>query len=900
MTTPIYLLAPGADMSFGTMPSGSVYVSNQYGLITITNGSVPDELALIAAGCNVLDYVGAGNISAETARAEAAEAVLLADINAETTRAEGVEAALQTSLVSANIGIYASTSAAQSSPLANGAYYFIPSAHGGALDLYLKNSSASSTFVATLASVNQSSVTTFATVAALLTAYGAGTTLTDGQMFICAGRDAVFDSPGVSLVYAYDSGDTTSADNGGTIRVDGQGRRYYAIGPIYFDHFGMHASNTGAANNAGWQAALNWQRNGNGVTQGNPAPGKLWGRANSTYNVTVSGDCTGGLAVNNTTENIYIDGDGPGFIIAGTLSVFAPVLDLSGQPSATVGTNCTIVYAGSASCGPMNLALPVSQTNTNGNENGGFAFLGSTYASGSTAPVGGLVVQGCDNSQLGGPTSTISANASSTVNGPWAGAAPCAGINYGWVPPTQAGNIGLASSSTNNTVVVSCVSGKFPSTNGALVGFPLRKYIGPNIGNNGTYECNYITGYTVSGNLATITVASNWNANPVGGTDTIIVHAIKSLYQPLAGTGNGGGATETRISGDGLGQGGGIVLYCTGCNLTFWENAPYMACGGDSGVPTAIVCINNFGQSQGFSNFSGVANAENDSSGNASLIWACDSVNAQIGLSRPAGTFTQLFRATTADLAYNPSAGFETIEIDGGENIGAQLIFDTNQAQPILYVRVKDVSATALGTISNGIQHGNFNINAGASASAIAAVTRSGSLNGAPILQPSGYAGTAIGGGPIVQVTDIILPGVPHTTTGGSLQPRLTYTLAANAMTAPNAGGGSLLAGHLRSLNTTGSNCTCALKFTQSSNTINTNNVTVPANAVLVAEFWMQESGNIYYTLRAGTAILADSVMTLASFLATASLAIELGESGTGGDAMDVGGVHRFTLGGTS
>jgi hypothetical protein len=54
MASPIFMLAPEPDISFGTAPSGSTYVSNQYGLIIITNGSVLDQAALISAGCVTL------------------------------------------------------------------------------------------------------------------------------------------------------------------------------------------------------------------------------------------------------------------------------------------------------------------------------------------------------------------------------------------------------------------------------------------------------------------------------------------------------------------------------------------------------------------------------------------------------------------------------------------------------------------------------------------------------------------------------------------------------------------------------------------------------------------------------------------------------------------------------
>lgn len=67
----------------------------------------------------------------------------------------------------------------------------------------------------------------FATTAALLTAFPNGVTLPDGSIAFTAGRTAEGDTGGAE--FFYNKTDTTSADNGGTIRVDGAGRRWYAI-----------------------------------------------------------------------------------------------------------------------------------------------------------------------------------------------------------------------------------------------------------------------------------------------------------------------------------------------------------------------------------------------------------------------------------------------------------------------------------------------------------------------------------------------------------------------------------------------------------------------------------------------------------------------------------------------
>jgi hypothetical protein len=54
----ILMLAPAPDMSFSGMPSGSTYVSNQYGLITILSDAVADQTALQDAGCYTLSPFG--------------------------------------------------------------------------------------------------------------------------------------------------------------------------------------------------------------------------------------------------------------------------------------------------------------------------------------------------------------------------------------------------------------------------------------------------------------------------------------------------------------------------------------------------------------------------------------------------------------------------------------------------------------------------------------------------------------------------------------------------------------------------------------------------------------------------------------------------------------------------
>jgi hypothetical protein len=61
----ILMLAPAANMTFASMPSGSTYVSNSFGLIQIASGSVADQLALAAAGCRTLSPIPGGATTAQ-------------------------------------------------------------------------------------------------------------------------------------------------------------------------------------------------------------------------------------------------------------------------------------------------------------------------------------------------------------------------------------------------------------------------------------------------------------------------------------------------------------------------------------------------------------------------------------------------------------------------------------------------------------------------------------------------------------------------------------------------------------------------------------------------------------------------------------------------------------------
>lgn len=96
------------------------------------------------------------------------------------------------------------------------------------------------------------STTSYATTAILLAAFPSATSLPNGMTVQTAGRTVAGDGGG--SLFKYDASDITTADNGGTIRVDAYGRRWLAITlePGNVKLFGA----TGAGSTVNDQAAI--------------------------------------------------------------------------------------------------------------------------------------------------------------------------------------------------------------------------------------------------------------------------------------------------------------------------------------------------------------------------------------------------------------------------------------------------------------------------------------------------------------------------------------------------------------------------------------------------------------------------------------------------------------------
>ena len=94
------------------------------------------------------------------------------------------------------------------------------------------------------------------TTAALLLAFPAAALLNDGTSILTTGFSTEGDGGGAQFFYK--ASDTTTADNGGTIRVDTAGRRWYAITPFYITP-NLYGAFPGAGDaTAAISAANNW------------------------------------------------------------------------------------------------------------------------------------------------------------------------------------------------------------------------------------------------------------------------------------------------------------------------------------------------------------------------------------------------------------------------------------------------------------------------------------------------------------------------------------------------------------------------------------------------------------------------------------------------------------------
>lgn len=105
--------------------------------------------------------------------------------------------------------------------------------------------------------ITLSGAISFPTTAELLAAFPSSETLADGAIAVTAGRTSEQDRGGAT--FYYNASDTTTVDNGGTIRVDTAGRRWYALpnGPVMATIFGMDPTGV-ADSSAAWQSAINY------------------------------------------------------------------------------------------------------------------------------------------------------------------------------------------------------------------------------------------------------------------------------------------------------------------------------------------------------------------------------------------------------------------------------------------------------------------------------------------------------------------------------------------------------------------------------------------------------------------------------------------------------------------
>ncbi|MGD0190190.1 MAG: hypothetical protein ABSD74_05580 [Rhizomicrobium sp.] len=297
----ILMLAPAANMQFASMPSGSSYVSDADGLITIVNNSTADQIALMAAGCRTLLPVPQGLNFATLAALYATDnyvagtfALVYADptsanngtwektsggngagnwsqlfnyslstisaaVGAETARAEAAEAALSTrisEIPSVNFGIGTSASGGPVVAATTGA---LPSnTYGGGVLTATANGALPAQDGVTLAAGQRLLVKNEATAANnglyVVTQAGSGST----PYILTRAGDASTASQLAGLMVAVLQGGTT---NGGTYWLLFLAASAITVGatPLYFTPFPVPASSTRqlAVNGVFWLGAAN-------------------------------------------------------------------------------------------------------------------------------------------------------------------------------------------------------------------------------------------------------------------------------------------------------------------------------------------------------------------------------------------------------------------------------------------------------------------------------------------------------------------------------------------------------------------------------------------------------------------------------------------------------------------
>jgi len=442
------------------------------------------------------------------------------------------------------------------------------------------------------------------TTAGLLT-YMATVAAPDIGPYTTYGYATVGDMGGGS--FFYDSSDTTTADNGGTVRVDGAGHRFKLVAGerVYISMFGVLTTNSASANSVAFQKAADWLRGTCYGAWGGAWTRALWGKG-GTYNFDTSinftadwnGYATGAAAANKYCTGMTVKGEEGGnlqlpFVLSGNLTSGhkGMFLDFSGQANTTLD-NVYVKALGYSTAGVANLRVAAPGGGVGG-VNFGMHFANNTFVDGYTNPnlVVAVALQDADLT-IFDPTFSARASLDTSIVNRW-----------GFMGQTlyhAPNGVGIAQGGTSSTITLASTAS---SVNDFYKGLPIHVCSAHTASGacDGTRQLGYIDSYTGSSRQAHVEIP--WLYFTPTSSSAYSIGAVGSQYQHLAGLSSANGATQYIIGGQNL---TGQLIWTGGLMLNF--TAPYMA--GYGSVADNIVKDDGIFCSTGSQMITGTVNTE--------------------------------------------------------------------------------------------------------------------------------------------------------------------------------------------------------------------------------------------------------------------------------------------------
>lgn len=683
------------------------------------------------------------------------------------------------------------------------------------------------------------------------------------------GRDSAGDDGGGA--FFYDASDTTSPDNGGTIRVDGAGHRFKWSGQqlVYVELFGggSGAGNGVVTNNTAFANALSWIKANSTL----PPAGldSCLHLHSKTYIVTLSIDATS--SSNAVTGAYGICGTSQiNSIIVGALSERYPVLDASGAQRFFLRDLQIYTQAGTLGTAAYLNATVWTQEQSSQPTNwfqGLHNVLLNNYNYAASGNVASAVIQDGDQTVIDG---------NSVLNGVGSPGL----IIGGWLPALD---VGIAQGGSANTIRFATTAS---AVDGAYVGMQFRSYAGaiPASGLNG--ETHICTAYV--GSTRACTVSGNFTSTPTNASGYEIF-AINSKFKLIGGQTSG--ATLYNVFGGNLAGSGGLVYTGSG---TFNAFGTYFDTENHTGLyDDAAITVTSQGRpiEPLTINLHGVrAECYNTTAPNTTFLKTMNeintlSMNGKIGFGSCVST--GLIRAKTADGGLGGS--FNTISLDDFYIEGGDWpVFNIDPGVAIVSGNASIRINNTFGTFTNGVTSWTLS-NFYQTGPAI------------PALVPTYTNQTGFSLGQMIYSFPALIAGLPNqkaasvvdytpisvssnTTGGGGAQRRFAWTQPANLLNAIPSGNTNVptAEGYISLTSSSGASTTIDLHFVQGATDTIFTTAVVTAGASTKIRLNVETQGStilLSFDIIGGMAILANGHSTIVTLDETMPWDIQLFET---------------------